>query len=285
MIWTLRVTPTIDDAIVRPLRTALDDEPDARTRALLLIALVYELEGVDDRGAADAALEALSLSSTVDDDRVRCAALGAVGYLAYGPDLNDRRKPVADELLAIAIEHRFDDYRVLAHFQLFLWNSSRLDIAGARTQLDNALTVAGGGQLGELVVVAAAYGALCDVHAGRLDAAQSAYNALAELITRSGNAAGPMFHLVGAISCAAATGDFAALVPLLRDVTPERQAITRAVLASALFDAGDIPGARTAWAESRPHPRDYYWLPMTTLRALAAARLEDHRPAPNCTTS
>ncbi len=33
VIWTLRVTPTIDDAIVRPLRTALDDEPDARTRA------------------------------------------------------------------------------------------------------------------------------------------------------------------------------------------------------------------------------------------------------------
>ncbi|HEY5853525.1 MAG TPA: hypothetical protein VIW24_05595 [Aldersonia sp.] len=276
VIWTLRVEARIDYAIVMPLRDALaNDGNDRETRARLLTALVYELEGLDCEAASVAALQARTLARAAGDPRALCGALGAVGYIAYGPDLSAQRLSNAEELLRTATAHRFDDYRALAHFQLFLAHNAELDLAGAARHLGESLTLASGGQVGQLILVGMAYDALCNVLTGRLDAAQSAYERVTERMIREGTASAAAFGLVGAMSCAAARGNFGELVGPLSAVVPHWPVAIRIPLSLALFDAGDHEAARATWTKSAPYPRDYYWLPMTTLRAHVAARLRD----------
>ena len=79
----------------------------------------------------------------------------------------------------------------------------------------------------------------------------------------------------GQLSCAAARGNFGDLVAPLSLVAEHWPVAVRIPLSLALFDSGDHTAARAIWTKSVPYPRDYFWLPMTTLRAHIAARLRD----------
>ena len=182
MIWTLRVEDRIDFAMTTPLRDAVaDGRNDSEARARLLTALVYEFEGLDCGAATECALSARTLARAAGDPRTRrVGAPEALASGAYGPDLGTQRLANAEELLRTATDNRFDDYRALAHFQLFLARSAEVDLTAAARHLGESLALSSGGQVGQLVLVGMAHDALCDVLAGRLDAAQAAYERVTE---------------------------------------------------------------------------------------------------------
>lgn len=276
VIWTLRVDNEVDETIVSLVESQLlRTDLSARDRSLLLITLVFELEGLQEERVIACAVEALELARTVDDALLLCQALGAYGYLAYGPDLDSVRLPIATELLDVSTEAGLDEFRALAHFQLFLAGNSVLDLALAKENLGAALRLATGSQLGQLLAVGALYAGLLDLVAGRYDAALARYRMVSERMTAIGTIFGELIGVVGEVGAAVATDDYGSVADRLPTVEKVLPGNIRSVLALAQFDAGRIEDARDTWETAVPYRRDYYWRGMTTFRALAAARLGD----------
>ncbi|WP_245687811.1 ATP-binding protein [Rhodococcus phenolicus] len=281
--WTIRVEPGADRHILDPIESVLTTPGlGDRDRALLHVARAFELEGPDSAGALDSARQAWALARAGNDAAVRCRALNALGYLAYGPDPVGQRREIAADLLAEAAAAGDTAFQAQAHFQWFLAAAAETALDEAREHADLAVRYASGRQLTQLIGVLALFRSVMRLLAGDAAGALAGYDAITARLTAEGTASAQWIGTIGRIGAGVLRGDLAPLVAELTAVETARPHSVRFPLVLALLDAGDEDRARGLWEAHRPHPRDYYWLAMTTLQALAAARLGDIETARTC---
>lgn len=281
--WTVRVDDEPDRRILDPVQsllatTALGDHD----RVLLLVTAVFELEGADSVAALAAARRAHALARGTADAGLRCRALNALGFVAYGPDLVAQRRDIAAELLTVAGDAGDAAYQAQAHFQWFLAAAADTELDEARRHAELAVRYAAGRQLSQLLGVVELFRALVRLLAGDEDGAQRGYDTVAAQLEAEGTASARWIGTVGRIGVATARDDFAPLVAELSALESARPHSVRFPLVLALLDSGEHERARQLWRAQRPFRRDYYWLAMTCLRARAAARLADTATARDC---
>ncbi|MFC8043385.1 hypothetical protein [Nocardia sp. NPDC057353] len=171
LIWTTRDGRAPSHTAIAAIRAHLATELPDDTRVRLLLALFRELEGYDEADGQRVSAAALAPARTVPDPALRCAALNVRAYAALGPDLRAERRPVAEEYLAAAVAAGRIDHEAVAHWLLFLDAAAHTDLAGARAEMELAVTRSTTGQLGILLAVVAIFSALLELLAGRVDAA------------------------------------------------------------------------------------------------------------------
>ncbi|MCK8669748.1 BTAD domain-containing putative transcriptional regulator [Rhodococcus sp. NPDC003382] len=276
VVWTIRVDPEPDTEILDEIDTALADPalPTA-TRALLLVAKVFELEGLDDAGSLAAAVEARTLAQESGDPTTMMRALNAVGYVAFGPDLVDERLGNSRQLLDVAQKVGDEGFVSVAHFQRFLAATAVTDFDQAYESASVATTYAAGHQLVQMLGVLAVFDAMVELMAGRVESGLRRYDEISATMHAQGMVVAQWIGTIGRIGVAVARGDLSPLVEELELIEGVRPHSVRFPLILALLDRGDTDRARQLWEGSRPYPRDYYWLAMTTFRARVAARLAD----------
>ncbi|MGX7730362.1 BTAD domain-containing putative transcriptional regulator [Rhodococcus sp. 2H158] len=255
--------------------------PEA-TVAVLSAAAVFELEGADSVAALAAARRAHALARGTADAGLRCRALNALGFVAYGPDLVAQRRDIAAELLTVAGDAGDAAYQAQAHFQWFLAAAADTELDEARRHAELAVRYAAGRQLSQLLGVVELFRALVRLLAGDEDGARRGYDTVAAQLEAEGTASARWIDTVGRIGVATARDDFAPLVAELSALESARPHSVRFPLVLALLDSGEHERARQLWRAQRPFRRDYYWLAMTCLRARAAARLADTATARDC---
>ncbi|MGR6965270.1 BTAD domain-containing putative transcriptional regulator [Geodermatophilus sp. URMC 61] len=283
LVWTVRDDGAQDPELLDPLLELLEtpageDLPDD-VRCRLLVALVREVEGVDDDRTDAASAQALELARRVHAvdgaPRLLCAALNVRAFAALGPHLAAEREPLAEELRAVATAAGLTDHQAVAHWLLFLAAAAHTDLAAARRHVDTAVALADTGQLGHLLGALQIFDGALLVLAGRYDEGQVRYEQVAAHLAETGATNGGLMALIGRFAAGFARGDLAPVageLAWLHGAMPG--ALTDAVVLG-LLDAGREDEARAAWQLRRPISRDYYWLAATTLRAHAAARLGD----------
>ncbi|MGY1592293.1 BTAD domain-containing putative transcriptional regulator [Geodermatophilus sp. SYSU D00708] len=282
LVWTVRddgaQDPELLDPLLELLETPAGDDLPGDVRCRLLVALVREVEGVDDERTDTASAEALRLARAAtgpDAARLLCAALNVRAYAALGPHLAAVREPLAEELRAVATAAGMTDHRAVAHWLLFLAASARTDLVAARRHVDTAVALADVGQLGHVLGALHIFSGALLVLAGRYDEGRARYEQVAAHLVETGAMNGGLMALVGRFAAGFARGDLTPVVPELEWLHAAMPGALTDAVVLGLLDAGRAEDARAAWAVRRPISRDYYWLASTTLRAHAAARLGD----------
>lgn len=276
VVWSIRLFKEPDVALLAGIEGALAEPAlEPATRSLLLAARAFELEGVDNDGALAAAAQARDAARASGDGHALLRALNAYGYLAFGPDLHAERSANAEELLAAATAVGDEGYVSLAHFQRFLAATSETDLDAAYAAAELATRYAAGHQLAQILSAVAAFEALVELMAGRVDSALLRYDAVAAQLHEQGMASAQWFAIIGRIGAARMRGDFAPLRADLEELEARLPHSARFPLILALLDSGAAERARALWSETADYPRDFYWLAMTTLQASCAARLGD----------
>ncbi|GGG06502.1 ATPase AAA [Rhodococcoides trifolii] len=282
VIWHIRGM-TADRVVLDPLERLLaDSNTDDHTRAALMATAVFEIEGLDSAQASTYAESAVRIADSLADPMLTRVALNAFGYVAFGPDHDDGRRPRAHQLLAVATEHGMAEYQALAHFQLYLAAMSAADLTGARRHLSDSLRCASGAALTQLLGVLALFDAVVDLIAGRFDSGRTRYDAVADYLDAEGTSHGTEIRELGRMSVAIATDTLDTLVTDLERLDHDMPVYLRPAWVLGLIRAGDLDRARELWADDRPAPRDYYWRAMTVLRATAAASLRDLEVCRSC---
>lgn len=276
VVWTIRVDPEPDTEVLDEIDTALADPAlTAATRALLLVAKVFELEGLDDEGCLAAAVEARALAEESGDPTTIMRALNAVGYVAFGPDLVDQRLANSRQLLDVAQTVGDEGFVSVAHFQRFLAATAVTDFEQAHESASLATTYAAGHQLVQMLGVLAVFDAMVELMSGRVESGLRRYDEISAMMHAQGMVVAQWIGTVGRIGVAVARDDLSPLIEELEQIEAVRPHSVRFPLILALLDRGDTDRARKLWEGSRPYPRDYYWLAMTTFRARVTARLAD----------
>ncbi|MGY1632254.1 BTAD domain-containing putative transcriptional regulator [Geodermatophilus sp. SYSU D01186] len=282
LVWTVRDDGAQDPELLGPLLELLEtpagEELPGDVRCRLLVALVREVEGVDDERTAAASAQALELARAAtgpDAARLLCAALNVRAFAALGPDLAEAREPLAEELRAVAAAAGLTDHQAVAHWLLFLAAAARTDLAAARRHVDTAVALADAGQLGHVLGALQVFSGALLVLAGRYDEGQARYEQVAAHLVETGATNGGLMALIGRFAAGFARGDLTPVVPELQWLHAAMPGALTDAVVLGLLDAGRVDEAREAWAVRRPISRDYYWLATTTLRAHAAARLGD----------
>ncbi|MGY1823295.1 BTAD domain-containing putative transcriptional regulator [Geodermatophilus sp. SYSU D00079] len=282
LVWTVRndgaQDPELLDPLLEQLETPAGEDLPGDVRCRLLVALVREVEGVDDERTDAASAEALRLARAAtgpDAARLLCAALNVRAYAALGPHLAAVREPLAEELRAVATAAGMTDHQAVAHWLLFLAAAARTDLAAARRHVDTAVALADAGQLGHVLGALHIFSGALLLLAGRYDEGQARYEQVAAHLVETGAMNGGLMALVGRFAAGFARGDLTPVVPELEWLHAAMPGALTDAVVLGLLDAGRVDDARAAWAVRRPIARDYYWLASTTLRAHAAARLGD----------
>jgi hypothetical protein len=86
---------------------------------------------------------------------------------------------------------------------------------------------------------------------------------------------GGLMAVVGRLSVGFTSGDLSVVHADAAQLHAAMPGALADAVVLGLLDAGRLEQAHAAWAARRPVPRNYFWLVMTTLRALAAVRLGD----------
>ncbi|MGY4711747.1 BTAD domain-containing putative transcriptional regulator [Mycolicibacterium sp. CBM1] len=288
LIWRIRVDDTPDDMIVGSLRRVLAGPTPPAQRVRLLALLFAELEGFDHPAALAASAEALKLARALYDQdpaahgRTLCAALNVAAYAALGPDETHNRDQLTAEFLAAADAAAAVDYQAVAHWLAFLSAAGVSDLVAAQRHVDLSVARAGTGQLAQLLTVLEVFTAGLTVLAGRIDDGERRYDRAAAQFAEQGVANGAMISLVGRLTAGLARGNIAALADELTAVGAHVSTSIADAAVLALLDAGRTEEAHRVWAGRKPVERSYYWLAITTLRAHAAARVNDLEAAAQC---
>ncbi|AMY19450.1 MULTISPECIES: BTAD domain-containing putative transcriptional regulator [Nocardiaceae] len=280
-VWSLRDSAEPDRPMIAVLDRLLDETVDPGDRARLHAAAFFEWEGLDDAAAERHAVSAVREADRSGDPEAVCRALGAFGYLAYGPDHDDAREPAARRLLAVAADRERGDHVAVAYFQLFLAACARADLVAARAELDRALAAAAGTQLLELVGVAELFDALVHALAGDVDEAVRRYDALSRDMAEQGLSLASVFGLISRVMRAQATGVVDDdLWQRTRRAANDTWFPVEVPTAFVHLLAGDRGTAAALYRRSPRPARDYAWRAWTVMRAhlaAAAADLEECR--------
>lgn len=274
VVWSIRQDTELDRSIVDPLESLLSGaDLDPGDRALLLVALVFEIEGDDVASTIAMSTEAVTLARLADDNAVLCRALNAYGYTALGPDLAHELPAIADDVLKSAGTD--SAFRSLGHYYAFLSHCAATELDAADLSAAAVIQCATGHQLGEMLGVVRVYDAVCDLASGHTERALTRYTEAAERMTADGSAIAHFIVMIGRLGAATYLGDLTPMVAELSAIENIRPQSVRFPLIVALLDSGNLALARELWSDAAPYNRDYYWLGMTTYAAHAAARLGD----------
>lgn len=275
-VWSVRDAAEPDLPLIAVLDRLLDTTDDSGDRARLHAAAFFEWEGLDDAAAEHHAVAAVAEADRSDDPEALCRALGAFGYLAYGPDHDDAREPAARRLLAVAADEGRGDHVAVAYFQLFLAACARADLEAACAELDRALSAAAGHQLLELVGVAELFDALLHALAGDLDEAVRRYDALARDMAEQGLSLASVFGLISRVMRAIHTGVVDDdLWQRTRRASEDTWFPVEVPTAFVHLLAGDRATAAALYRRSPRPARDYAWRAWTVMRAHLAAAAGD----------
>ena len=273
VIWTTRRQRIADAELIAAMTDAVG-RATGEHRVYLLVSLVFELEGIDDRRAIELAAQAVEAAIGHKDPEVRCAAWNARVYTALGPDLSAELPAFTDEFDRVADESGVLAYQAAAHFFSFLARAARVDLPGAVAQAQQGLRSASSGRAGELVVVLSAFSAVLEVLGGDIDQAEREYHDLTARLHAAGAVNSVEIGLVGEMVIGWVRGSLAHLTePLaaINDVAPQ---MISWVYVVALLDAGHIDQARRVARTAPPISRDFYWTAMSVFHARALVRLE-----------
>ncbi|WP_062992694.1 BTAD domain-containing putative transcriptional regulator [Nocardia anaemiae] len=282
LIWATRDKRLPDERMIGALRSALDRPLARGDRVRLLVTLVFEVEGDDDRLAFAASAEAVALAREFGDAELLCAAVNARAFLALGPDLWSERAPLAAELLAVSTAAGLVEFQAVAHFLGCLIACSANDLAAARAEAERGLECATGGQLRQMLTVLSTFSAVLSVLRGDLAVAGRIYAECSAAMVASGTANGAELLIVSDMVLGWARGDLSALVEpmsMVYAVAPEAMVFPYVL---ALCDAGEIDRAREVFVKAAPIKRDHYWSVMVVFRARAAIRLNDSAAMTEC---
>lgn len=273
VIWTTRRQRIADTDLIAAMTVALGRATGA-DRVYLLVSLVFEIEGIDDRRAIELAAQAVAAAADHEDPEVRCAAWNARVYTALGPDLSAQLPEFADEFDRVAGESGVLAYQAAAHFFSFLARAARVDLPGAVAQVQQGLRSASSGRAGELVVVLSAFSAVLEVLGGDIDQAEREYRDLTARLQAAGAVNSAEIGLVGEMVIGWFRGSLAHLVGPLAAIDEVAPKMISWVYVVALLDAGQPDQARRVARAAPPVSRDFYWTAMSVFHARALVRLE-----------
>ncbi|GAA0302532.1 hypothetical protein GCM10009528_19530 [Kineococcus aurantiacus] len=279
LVWTVRREPAGDPRRLAALERLLAAPTPAADRVRLEHARFLELETWDVPASIACSARALEAARGSGDPRLLCLALNLRGYAALGPDLDDERPALADELVEVADRCGVDDFLAVGHWLRFLARASRGDLVGADASAAAAASVAGSGQVGHLLSVLAVWRAVVDLVEGRVEEGGARYAEATAAMAAAGDASAPYMAAVGRFATAWNRDRLREALPDMRFADASGRSSTAAPLVLCLLDAELVEEARERWAARTPVRRDMLWLPLTTLHAHAAARLGDARAA------
>ncbi|MFC9979452.1 hypothetical protein [Gordonia sp. NPDC127522] len=273
VIWTTRRQRIADTELIAAMTDALGRATGA-DRVYLLVLLVFEVEGVDDRRAIELAALAVEAANELEDPEVRCAAWNARVYTALGPDLSAELPAFTDEFDRVADGSGVLAYQAAAHFFSFLARAARVDLPGAVAEVQQGLRSASSGRAGELVVVLSAFSAVLEVLGGDIDQAEREYRDLTARLQAAGAVNSAEIGLVGDMVIGWCRGSLAHLTEPLAAINDVAPKMISWVYVVALLDAGHHDQARRVAGTAPPVSRDFYWTAMSVFHARALVRLE-----------
>ncbi|WP_431840213.1 BTAD domain-containing putative transcriptional regulator [Gordonia hongkongensis] len=273
VIWTTRRQRIADTELIAAMTSALG-RATGEDRVYLLVSLVFELEGIDDRRAIELAAQAVEAANGHADPEVRCAAWNARVYTALGPDLSAELPAFTDEFDRVADESGVLAYQAAAHFFSFLARAARVDLPGAVARAQQGLRSASSGRAGELVVVLSAFSAVLEVLGGDIDQAEREYRDLTARLQAAGAINSAEIGLVGEMVVGWFRGSLAHLTEPLAAINNVAPQMISWVYVVALLDAGHVEQARRVARTAPPISRDFYWTAMSVFHARALVRLE-----------
>ncbi|MGH8867196.1 MAG: BTAD domain-containing putative transcriptional regulator [Actinomycetes bacterium] len=280
--WTTRLYGTVDREAVRWLGASLEHVQDDGTRCRLLWALASELEGEDDPAGAAASLEAVAVARRSGDPYLLVLALNARYFhtLAFGSF--EERFAIADELLRLGRDHDIASGQVLGHHVAVQAHAGRGDMARARTHTADALALAHGHSLAGAEWVAALFGALDALVAGRTDEAEATYGVITDGMRTSGAFDADGFAWLTRFVVRHAQGRLADLLDETRAADVRYAEIAPDPYTLVLVASGEVDEARRRWRPECRVRSDYFWTLVTRVRAECAVALGDTATAARC---
>ncbi|GGQ23019.1 AfsR/SARP family transcriptional regulator [Streptosporangium pseudovulgare] len=268
--WQARMYGTVDRPIVDRLSRLLkrtDLAPSVRSR--LLTAYVDELAGEDDPTVLEAAREALDLAT---GPRLRAAALQSLARVHGDAEL-------CRELVAIGTEHDLPVYRVTGLINHAAVAAAANDPVTVHQATTEALDLARTYRMREAIAVAETTLATLALVEGRFADAERLYTEAAEGMRRAGSV-----HATGFLQLTLATirlndGTLGAHLDDVRALHAVLGAMTSDLLALALHANGLDAEAREVRASPGPIRPDFFFIFLTTLRAMAIVALNDRDAA------
>jgi hypothetical protein len=276
--WLNRAYGRVDERVVGWLgrllrRTDLDDGQRCR----LLVVLVGELVGEDDRRASMAA-EAVELARRVGDPALLGLALGELGAVVLPDQEPERRRLVAEELLRLGERHQLTALEALGHNWLLQGAAVDVDLVRVGYHLDREVELAERYRFGQLMITSGMTRAMLAHLAGRPDEAERRYLAMSAALRRAGAVDADGVVALGIITVRLTQGRMAELVPQLQVLAAGYDSAGDA-LALALLAAGEPDAARAARRSLPPIRRDFFRSLFLAVRGLAVAALGDRAEA------
>lgn len=277
--WQTRPYGVVDQPIVTRLSRLLarpDLTPADRCR--LLEAYTHELIGEADPTARAAAEEALALSATLGDPRLRASAIAALAR-----DQNDlelpRRAELCRELTEIGIEHDLPAYRVTGLLVQANAAAAMNDVPVLHRLIGETLELARAYRMAEAVGVCECALATFAHIEGRFDEAEQLYTETAERMARHGSlhAAGYLQLALAAIQ--ASRGRIAEFAPAAQALLDDHGPFFADLLAVALAAAGRTEDARRIRKQAVAIRPDFFFTLFATLRAMAVVALDERDAA------
>jgi hypothetical protein len=277
--WQARPYGVVDQPIVTRLSRLLarpDLNPADRCR--LLEAYSHELIGEADPTARAAAEEALALSATLGDPRLRASAIAAVAR-----DQNDVELPgradLCRELTEIGIEHDLPAYRVTGLLAQANAAAAMNDVPALHRLIGETLELARAYRMAEAVSACECTLATFAHIEGRFDEAEQLYTETAERMARHGSlhAAGYLQLALAAIQ--ASRGRIAEFVPAAQALLDDHGPFAADLLAVALAAASRTEEARRIRKQAVAIRPDFFFALFATLRAMAVVALGERDAA------
>ncbi|MFB9681890.1 BTAD domain-containing putative transcriptional regulator [Streptosporangium vulgare] len=277
--WQTRPYGVVDRPVVTRLsRLLARPDLDPVDRCRLLEAYAHELIGEADPTARAAAEEALALSATLGDPRLRASAIAVLARDQNGLELPGRAE-LCRELTEIGIEHDLPAYRVAGLLVQANAAAATNDVPELRRLVGETLELARAYRMAEAVGVCECALAMFAHVEGRFDEAERLYTETAERMARHGS-----LHAAGYLQLALAAvqvsrGRVAESAPAARALLDEYGPFAADLLAVALAAAGRTEEARRVRGRAVAIRPDFFFALFATFRAMAVVALGERDAA------
>ncbi|MGJ6964797.1 ATP-binding protein [Streptosporangium sp. G11] len=277
--WQTRPYGVVDRPMVTRLsRLLARPDLDPADRCRLLVAYAHELIGEADPTARAAAEEALALSATLGDPRLRASAIAALARDQNGLELPGRAE-LCRELTAIGIEHDLPAYRVTGLLVQANAAAAMNDVPALRRLIGETLEPARAYRMAEAVGACECALAMFAHVEGRFDEAERLYTETAERMARHGSLHATGYLQLALAAVQASRGRIAESVPAAQALLDDHGPFFADLLAVALAAGGRTEEARRIREQAVAIRPDFFFALFATLRAMAVVALDERDAA------
>ncbi|MFC4590248.1 ATP-binding protein [Sphaerisporangium corydalis] len=277
--WQTRPYGVVDRPIVRRLsRLLARPDLDPADRCRLLEAYTHELMGEADPTARAAAEEALALSATLGDPRLRAGAIAALARDQDDLELPGRAE-LCLELTEIGVEHDLPAYRVAGLLVRANAAAAMNDVPELRRLIGETLDLARAYRMAEAVGVCECALAMFAHIEGRFGEAERLYTEAAGRMAGHGSLHAAGYLVLALAAVEVSRGRLAEVVPAARALLEEYGPFAADLLAVALAAAGRTEEARRVRERAVAIRPDFFFALFATLRAMAVVALGERDAA------